>query len=246
MSINEHPAPVETVSLAKVTEQYDVSERHIARRVVICAGTGCVANGSLKIFDELKKQIAAAGLPVVIELKHEDEASDGAGTAGAAAAGTAGAAGPKGTMLSRSGCQGFCQMGPLVTIEPDHILYTKVKIGDVAEIVSETLAEGKVVERLLYREPATGKHCKGVNEIPFYVRQKRETLALCGRIDPEDIREYIANGGYEAARLAYRELTPPLICQEITNSGLRGRGGGGFQRERNGNSPGSSRVRKST
>jgi NADH-quinone oxidoreductase subunit F len=119
-------------------------------------------------------------------------------------------------------------MGPLVTILPDGILYNKVKVEDVAEIISQTLVGGKVLDRLLYIDPATKKHCKGINDIPFYQRQQRFVLKECGTIDPEDVHEYIHHGGYTAAKKAFLTMSPEQIVQEILKSGLRGRGGGGF------------------
>ncbi len=177
------------------------------RRVIVCAGTGCVSSGAIPVFEALASQIKASGIPVSLEFKPE-----GGGE----------------VRLNRSGCQGFCQMGPLVTILPEGILYTKVKIADVPEIVSETLAGGRLVDRLLYVDSATKRRCRGTDEIPFYQRQQRQVLRECGTIDPEDIREYMHHGGYDAARKAFRELTPEAICREITASGLRGRGGAGF------------------
>ena len=85
-----------------------------------------------------------------------------------------------------------------------------------------------MVERLLYEDPASGERCRGQADIPFYKQQQRTVLKLCGRIDPEDIREYIHHGGYAAASKAFRDLTPEAICEEMIRSGLRGRGGGGF------------------
>jgi NADH-quinone oxidoreductase subunit F len=98
----------------------------------------------------------------------------------------------------------------------------------VAEIVAETLVAGRPVERLLYVDAATKKHCRGVAEIPFYQRQQRFVLHSCGTIDPECIEEYVHHGGYAAAKKAFLQMTPEQICQEISRSGLRGRGGGGF------------------
>ena len=137
------------------------------RRVVVCAGTGCVANGAYQVVHAFADQIKAAGINVTTEFKLEDTQHD--------------------LRLNKSGCQGFCQMGPLVTILPDEILYNKVKVADVAEIISQTLIGGQVVDRLLYVDPATKKHCKGINEIPFYQRQQRFVLKECGTIDPEDV-----------------------------------------------------------
>ena len=119
-------------------------------------------------------------------------------------------------------------MGPLVGIEPDGILYTKVKVEDVEEIVQKTLVEGKLVERLLYVDPNTGQVCLGPKEIPFYRQQQRTVLAACGHIDPGDIGEYISHGGYEAALQVWTQMTPEAVCEEVSHSGVRGRGGGGF------------------
>lgn len=197
-----------TIALETVSADYKELTSGIDRRIVICAGTGCVANGGLKVYAEFVKQIAAAGLNVATELKPESDNN--------------------GNHVSKSGCQGFCQMGPLVTLLPEGILYTKVSVADVEEIVKTTLVGGEVVDRLLYVEPATGNKCRGTDDIPFYARQQRTVLKSCGVIDPEDIREYIANGGYGAANRAYTEMTAQTVCEEILRSGLRGRGGGGF------------------
>jgi NADH-quinone oxidoreductase subunit F len=162
----------------------------------------------MKVFENFKKEIAESGLRVILELR--PEAADDE------------------VRLSKSGCQGFCQMGPLVSIIPDGILYTKVRKEDVADIVQQTLATGQVVERLLYKDPATRKSCRGLEDNPFYARQSRFVLHECGFLDPEDIHEYILHGGYSAARKAFVEMSPEEICKQISASGLRGRGGGGF------------------
>jgi len=193
-------------NLRITAESYGKRLSGISKRIVVCAGTGCVANGSLKIYEEFASQLSAKGLRAVLELKEES----------------------RGIFVSRSGCQGFCQMGPLVTILPDNIMYTKVKLSDVAEIVETSIKNGGVVQRLLYRNPLDASICKGQEEIPFYARQSRLVLKDCGLLDPEDINEYIHRGGYEAARRAYKELSPAAVCAEISKSGLRGRGGGGF------------------
>ncbi|MGE5707864.1 MAG: NADH-ubiquinone oxidoreductase-F iron-sulfur binding region domain-containing protein [Bacteroidota bacterium] len=197
----------ETFSLPAIAERYQRTAEQITRRIVICAGTGCVANGALKVHQALVDAIPLAGLNVVTELVSEESGE---------------------IHVSKSGCHGFCQMGPLMLIQPDNILYTKVKPSDVAEIVETTLKKGEVIDRLLYQDPRTGEHCKGAEEIPFYNRQHRFALKECGHIDPEDIREYIAKGGYDAARRAFTEMKGKDICEEILHSGLRGRGGGGF------------------
>ena len=197
------------MNLEQVADQYRNRRQDLGRRVILCAGTGCVANGALKIRDRLVETLKSRNLPVVVELRDERHE-------------------PGTTHVSGSGCQGFCQMGPLVTILPDNILFVKVKPEDVEEIVDETLVNGRPVERLLYRVPVTQEVCKGPGEIPFYVRQHRLTLGLCGAIDPEDIHEYISLRGYEAARDVYQRWDSATICEEILASGLRGRGGGGF------------------
>jgi NADH:ubiquinone oxidoreductase, NADH-binding (51 kD) subunit len=167
-----------------------------------------MANGALKVYKALHEQARAQGIRLEIELDYED------GT-------------EKAGLLTKSGCQGFCQMGPLLSIEPDGILYCGVKPGDVPEIL-EGVQEGRLVERLLYRVPATGQVCKGHGDIPFYARQQRTVLKACGSLDPENLREYVARGGYFAARKALTTMTGEQVCQEIVDAGLRGRGGGGF------------------
>lgn len=178
------------------------------RRVILCAGTGCMANGAMKVFEQFKREMAASGLNVILELRAEGSDQD--------------------VRLSKSGCQGFCQMGPLVSVVPDGILYAKVRAEDVPEIVQQTLLGGQIVERLLYKDPATRKTCRGLEDNPFYARQNRLVLRECGFLDPEDIHEFIQHGGYSAAKKAFLEMEPAEICKKITDSGLRGRGGGGF------------------
>ncbi|WP_394366816.1 NADH-ubiquinone oxidoreductase-F iron-sulfur binding region domain-containing protein [Mesoterricola silvestris] len=197
------------MELQAMGEAYGKSSKHFRRRVVICAGTGCMANGAMKVFEALRKEAGDHGISLDIELDFE-ETRDRDG------------------LLTKSGCQGFCQMGPLLSIEPDGILYCKVRPTDVAEIVSQTLLDGKAVERLLYPHPTTGKPCRGRHEIPFYALQQRTVLKSCGSLDPEDIREYLSQGGYRSAAKAYLEMQPDAVCGEILASGLRGRGGGGF------------------
>jgi NADH-quinone oxidoreductase subunit F len=198
----------QAVNLEAVGRQYKQARAAIARRVIICAGTGCVANGSLKVFAALKNEIESRDLAVVVELGYDCDGGD--------------------VLLSKSGCQGFCQAGPLVTIEPEGYLYVHVKPEDAKDIVEQTLIGNRPVNRLVYKDPATGSSFEKTHDVPFYKRQRREVLGDCGNIDPEDLREYIARGGYEAARRAYTQMKPQQICEEISASGLRGRGGGGF------------------
>ena len=195
--------------LKKIKQAYLDTAARIKKRIIICAGTGCVANGSLEIYDHILRSLKSNGEEAVVELDKDEHDSDA-------------------VQLSHSGCQGFCQMGPLVAIEPDGILYVKVKESDAEQIVTDTIRDHKVIERLLYVDPANGQRCKGPAEIPFYKRQHRFSLQLCGHVDPENINEYIYHDGYAAAAKAYAEMSPENVCEEILKSGLRGRGGGGF------------------
>ena len=180
------------------------------KQVLICAGTGCIAGGSLDIYDYLKEACAKRGIQVQVGLLHED------GEVEAPAKG-------RELHLKKSGCHGFCEMGPLLQIEPDGILYTHVQVSDCDEIIDKTLLKGELVERLLYQLDGVtyAKH----DEIPFYKKQHRVVLENCGSTDAEDIDEYIARDGYSAFEKALFEMTDEEICKEISDSGLRGRGG---------------------
>ena len=174
-------------------------------QILVCAGTGCVASGSMKVYDYLKTAIEAKGLKVSVELKDE--------------------AGKKGLHLKKSGCHGFCEIGPLVAIEPAGILYTHVKVEDCDEIIEKSILSNEVIDRLLYEGKREYMHR---DDIPFYKGQHRMVMKDSGRSDAEDIYEYLALGGYAAFEKALFEMTDAEICKEIVDSGLRGRGGGGF------------------
>ena len=167
--------------------------------IIVCHGTGCVANNSPKVADTLRRAIAAAGLDaqVLPEIK-------------------------------ATGCHGFCSRGPLVIFHPTGLFYQKVKPEDVEEIVQTTLLEGKPVERLLYTDPKTGEHIVHDHDIPFYKYQQRVVLHNIGKIDPADILDTIAVGGYQSLAKALTEMTPEEVIGAVEASGLRGRGGGGF------------------
>ncbi|MEI6633974.1 MAG: NADH-ubiquinone oxidoreductase-F iron-sulfur binding region domain-containing protein [Chlamydiota bacterium] len=130
--------------------------------------------------------------------------------------------------IRTTGCHGFCERGPLVVIHPRGIFYQKVSPDDVAEIVSRTVGEGRVIDRLLYVDPATGEKIVHENEVPFYRAQTRLILGANGRIDPTRIEDYIEGGGYRALAKALFSMTPQGVVDEIAASGLRGRGGGGY------------------
>ena len=127
-----------------------------------------------------------------------------------------------------TGCRGFCAMGPVMIVYPEGIFYCQVQASDVEELVEETLVKGRVVERLTYKEPLTHQSIPFYEDIPFYGKQMRITLRNCGVIDPENIEEYIARGGYEALGKALTTMTPEDVIDEVKRSGLRGRGGAGF------------------
>jgi NADH:ubiquinone oxidoreductase subunit F (NADH-binding)/(2Fe-2S) ferredoxin/NAD-dependent dihydropyrimidine dehydrogenase PreA subunit len=126
------------------------------------------------------------------------------------------------------GCHGFCERGPIVVVEPGEIFYQRVEEPDVAEIFRETVLRGNVVERLLYEDPGTQKRAKRANDIPFYNVQKRVVLAGNGLIDPTQITDYIAEGGYSAFAKVISSMTPEEVILQVETAGLRGRGGGGF------------------
>ncbi len=178
-----------------------------AVNVLVCAGTGCIAGGSLKVCETLKEECERRGLQVYVGLtEHSGE--------------------EKSLHIKMSGCHGFCEMGPLVHIEPLGVMYIHVKPEDCCEIVEKTVLRGEIIERLTYQRD--GVSYPRQEDIPFYKKQHRVVLASCGTSDAEDLDEYIAKGGYSAFEKALFTMTPEAICKEISASGLRGRGGGGF------------------
>ncbi|MFU0828887.1 MAG: NADP-reducing hydrogenase subunit HndC [Lachnoclostridium sp.] len=128
----------------------------------------------------------------------------------------------------QTGCHGLCALGPIMVVYPGATFYSMVKVEDIPEIVSEHLLKGRVVERLVYKETTEDNKIKSLNDTDFYKKQHRIALRNCGVINPENIEEYIGTGGYEALGKVLTEYTPEQVIQIITDSGLRGRGGGGF------------------
>jgi len=126
------------------------------------------------------------------------------------------------------GCHGLCEYGPIVIIQPGDIFYQRVEEPDIAEIFRETIISGRLVERLLYENPATGEKADTVDKIPFYKVQKRIALAYNGLVDPTKITDYIIQGGYSALAKVLSSMTPDEVISEVEVAGLRGRGGGGF------------------
>ncbi len=127
-----------------------------------------------------------------------------------------------------TGCFGLCALGPVVIVYPEGSFYSSVKVEDVPEIVSEHLLKGRIVTRLLYQETVAEDQIKSLNETDFYRKQVRVALRNCGIINPESIDEYIACDGYQALARCLTEYTPEQVIQIVADSGLRGRGGGGF------------------
>ncbi len=175
--------------------------------VLICAGTGCIAGGALNIYENIKAECAKRGLAVYVGLKHDSDEE-------------------KSLHIKMSGCHGFCEMGPLVHIEPMGVMYIHVKPEDCHEIIEKTVIGGEIIDRLVYK--LDGVAYPRQEDIPFYKKQHRVVLENCGRSDAEDIEEYVAKDGYAAFEKALFEMTDEEICRAITDSGLRGRGGGGF------------------
>ena len=128
----------------------------------------------------------------------------------------------------RTGCFGLCALGPVMIVYPEGCFYSMVKVEDIPEIVSEHLLKGRIVTRLLYQETVDKDQIKSLNDTDFYKKQVRVALRNCGVINPESIEEYIAFDGYQALAKCLTEYTPEQVIQIVTDSGLRGRGGGGF------------------
>ncbi len=130
--------------------------------------------------------------------------------------------------IRRTGCHGFCERGPIIVIHPEKICYFQIKSEDVPEIITQTIMEKKVIERLLYNDPATNEKIIHESEIPFYENQERIVFGSNGSIDPKSIDDYLAIGGYAALAKALSQMTPEQVLGEVKKSNLRGRGGGGF------------------
>ncbi|MEE1013610.1 MAG: NADH-quinone oxidoreductase subunit NuoF [Clostridia bacterium] len=167
--------------------------------VLVCGGTGCTSSGSEQIIKEMEAQLKANGLEKEIK-------------------------------VVKTGCFGLCALGPIMIVYPEGAFYSRVTVDDVKEIVEEHLLKGRIVKRLLYDETVQegSDEVKSLNEVQFYQKQLRIALRNCGVINPENIDEYIAFDGYKALGKVLTEMTPEQVIAEIKESGLRGRGGGGF------------------
>ena len=134
----------------------------------------------------------------------------------------------------KTGCFGLCALGPIMIVYPEGCFYSRVQEEDIPEIVSEHLLKGRIVTRLLYDETVGKDEIKALGETDFYKKQVRVALRNCGVINPESLDEYIAMDGYQALAKCLTEYTPEQVIQVVTDSGLRGRGGGGFPTGRKG------------
>ena len=183
-------------------EQERVKKEIVAQglRVLVCTGTGCIANGSLKVIEKFKE----LGVNVSALTDYD-----------------------KMTIVP-TGCHGFCEQGVLVIIPEKHTAYVKVKEEDVEEIYNSHIVGGKPVERLLYVDPLTNEHVHKSEDINFYAKQVRTALENCGHINAECLDEAISVHAYEALFNILKENNPDKVIEEIEKSGLRGRGGGGF------------------
>ena len=130
--------------------------------------------------------------------------------------------------IRRTGCHGFCERGPIIVIHPDEICYFQIKPEDVPEIISETIQNKKVIERLLFDDPATNEKIINESKIPFYENQERIVFGSNSSVDPKSIDDYLAIGGYSALTKALSTMSPEDVLEEVKKSNLRGRGGGGF------------------
>lgn len=167
--------------------------------ITVCGGTGCRVYGSEKVWEAFRTELERQGASGTLQYE-----------------------------VKVTGCHGFCERGPLVVIRPQGIFYSHVKVEDVPEIVSETILGNRIIERLLYVEPVSGRKITYEEDVPFYSHQKRLILAKNGNLDPAQIDEYISTGGYSALADVLTSWTPEQVISAVKASGLRGRGGAGF------------------
>ncbi len=178
-------------------------------RILVCSGTGCIATGSARIHEEFQKLTEGIQGITLEFAPHEKEEHEKIG-------------------VKKTGCQGFCELGPLVRIQKgDNVVqYVKVQIEDCREIFEQTVLGDNVIQRLLYSKGET--HYTSPDEIPFIAKQTRIVLENCGKVDAESLDEYLAAGGFRALEKAMFEMSRDDVIEEVDRSGLRGRGGGGF------------------
>lgn len=193
--------------LKSFREECSVKLHAQKKQILVCGGAGCIASGSVEVYEEFKRVLEAKGICTGLSLEDHVDHSEITG-------------------IKLSGCHGLCELGPLVRIEPAGILYMKCSPEDCEEIVEQSILRDGVVSRLLYYD--NDRSYSRQEDIPFYKQQQRVAFEHCGRIDAESIEEYIAVGGYSALGKALFEMSPEGIIGEISESGLRGRGGAGY------------------
>ncbi|MBP3850974.1 MAG: NADH-quinone oxidoreductase subunit NuoF [Erysipelotrichaceae bacterium] len=183
----------------RLDDKISLTEEDQHMNILVCAGTGCTAGESAKLIDQLNEEIKEADLSDRVR-------------------------------VIKTGCFGFCQKGPIVAIYPDKVFYTHVKPDNAKQIVQEHVIGGRIIQDLQMFDTSRidGSKIYDIDKIGFYEKQKRIALRNCGRINPEEIYEYIAVDGYEALFHALNEMTPQDVIDQIKASGLRGRGGAGF------------------
>ncbi|MBN1211220.1 MAG: SLBB domain-containing protein [candidate division Zixibacteria bacterium] len=185
--------------LKELQQKFQDKDNKLVKKIIVCHGPGCLASGAEKIFEEFQQVLSKKKIKgVTLEA------------------------------LKKTGCHGLCEKAPLVAIEPAGILYTRVKPRLVEDIIEKTVKNDEVIPELLYQDPETKKRVEKYRDIKFYSHQTRIALRNLGHINTADIEDFIRVGGYQAMAKAITKMTPERIIDEVTKSGLRGRGGGGF------------------
>jgi NADH-quinone oxidoreductase subunit F len=185
--------------LGQLRGEYQAAQAKYPKKVIVCCGTGCIANGAKKIVESFTNELANRNVKdFTVEAMIE------------------------------TGCHGFCEQGPLVVIEPKGTFYTKVKPKDIPEIIDKSLAHDEIVEKHLYTDPVTGNKIERYSDVSFFSHQTRIALRNLGKIAAHKIEDYIAVDGYTALAKVLATMSQDEVIREVTESGLRGRGGGGF------------------
>ncbi|MFC1948121.1 NADH-ubiquinone oxidoreductase-F iron-sulfur binding region domain-containing protein [Chloroflexota bacterium] len=184
--------------LDHLREHLKEKRQNYTSTISLCGGTGCQASNSQAVAGALKTELSRQGLEEKVR-------------------------------LCVTGCHGFCEQGPVMVIEPGNILYCQLSPEDAFEIVYQTVMKGEIIERLVYTDPISGEKCVAEEDIPFYKAQDRQILSKNRMVNPCMVDDYIVSGGYSALSLVLNNgYTPERIVNEVMESGLRGRGGGGF------------------
>ncbi len=185
--------------LTKLQKKLQAADKKHTKKVMVCCGPGCLANGSAKVVAEFKKTLKKKRI-----------------------------SGFSVQAMKETGCHGFCEQGPLVVIEPKGTFYTRVKPKDVTDIIEKSIRKDDTVDRLLFKDSKSGKKIEKYRDIDFYKHQQRIALRNLGQIDQYSIDEYVRVGGYQALAKVLTKMSPDDVVDEVKTSGLRGRGGGGF------------------